>query len=72
MATELERFFGLTEKNTRPLMRQGDMDLPFAPSGREMRGRIFFKPKPLIDERLWLDTAFAFLLTFVGAMIFLL
>lgn len=72
MATEFERLFGLTDKHTRPLMQQSDMLLPTAPTGREIRGRIVYKREPLIKQRDLLDASFAFLLTFVGAMMFLI
>lgn len=72
MATDLERLFGITDKHKRPLMQQGDMVLPEAPTGREIRGRIVYKREPLIKQRDLLDASFAFLLTFVGAMLFLI
>lgn len=72
MATDLERLFGITEKHKRPLMQQGDMHLPDAPTGREIRGRIVYRREPFIKQRDLLDAAFSFLLTFVGAMMFLI
>lgn len=72
MATDLERLFGITDKHTRPLMQQADMLLPDAPTGREIRGRIVYKREPFIKQRDLLDASFAFLLTFVGAMMFLI
>lgn len=72
MATDLERLFGITDKHTRPLMQQADMLLPDAPSGREIRGRIVYKREPFIKQRDLLDASFAFLLTFVGAIMFLI